>query len=166
VPEFNADRRAAYLAARAAGQNVEQACASAGVCRATVSRWRALGRAGSNPDTVVFLAAERALRDSYGDEGRVSDEEIERRLERGVREGSLTATRALLRLRDRRMAAVETPARHPRDLSEWWRDDPFLALEPDLLAAMTVEQRERAVQVCEQAHAEAGAARGRRNGRR
>lgn len=127
MPSFTAERRERLLTLLGAGRNVEEACASAGVGRSTVSRWAARGRGpGADADARSFAERFDAIREGRG-EDRLSERDVLRLLERAARRGSVAAMKLLL---ERPWEGREAPAPASEDNEE----DPFTALERDELA--------------------------------
>src|SRR5437660_9089193 len=88
---------------------------------------------------------------------RLNDDELERTLEAGARRGSVQATLALLRLRERREQPVSEP--EPEGTAEKvWRwaheGDPFVAISPSELAYLSPEQVQEARELADAAFEE------------
>ena len=157
MADFTPERRERFLTLLAAGASVEEACAGARVGRSTVSRWAAAGRAPDADVAVRDFAARLAeVREGVELREPLSEGDIDRSLERGVRNGSTAAAREL-RLRQERREKPEPEPVVERPGAWAWRQvlkgDYYVATEPERMAELTPEQQARAVEVAEAHHA-------------
>src|SRR5207244_4382058 len=102
---------------------------------------------------------------------KLSEAELERVLEAGVRRGSVEAVKQLRALRRRQGRHIEEPEQEPvwgrERVWRWVLDgDPFVGLSPDELEMLSAEQREHAIAVTEAHYQRIAAERERRNGAR
>jgi transposase len=126
--KFDAAARERFLALLGAGRTIEEACATVGISRATVSKWRARGRRpGADDEAAAFAVAFDAIREGRGEQRLTADDAL-RLLEQSARKGSVQAQRALLaELRRREGAAAWVKP------SSQAGADPFDELERDEL---------------------------------
>jgi hypothetical protein len=174
MSRFDELKRERLLVLMEAGQTVEQACAAAGVGRATVTRWVRAGRKPDAPADVRefsrrYSELREAARPSNGNgngHGLLTDEQLLAVLEDSARRGSAEAAKMLLSRRQRQERTAEEahqePAFDPYRMA--LEGDPFVAASPDELALLTPEQRGHVLAMAE-AQRGSGDPRGRRLGR-
>ena len=121
---FDSVRRERLLVALETGRTLEDACVIAGVSRATVSKWAARGRRGTDVDAEEFAQRLDAIREGAA-EPLPGEEDVLRMLARAARKGSVRAMTALLV--ELRRANEQGDTRDP--------DDPFARLPGDVLYA-------------------------------
>jgi hypothetical protein len=126
MPKFTSERRERFLTRIERGDSIEDACAVAGVGRATTTRWAARGRVpGAAPDAVEFARRVDDVR-AGRNLAPLSKAALVRLLERAALRGSVQAMRLLL---ERPWERSDGPA--PLTVGE---ADPFAALDGDQLA--------------------------------
>jgi hypothetical protein len=125
LTRFTTARRERFLTLLETGRNVEEACATVKVGRATIGRWAASGRApGARPDQLEFADRFDAIREGRADASLTIDDLV-RLLEKAARQGSVQAMKLLLERVDRQAGADAGPGSAKPDPLSMLPGDPI-----------------------------------------